>query len=193
MTASSAHFITYSPCPSNKKIVVVADGSITIVVDVGHSQLSPSLLLKYVLHVSKLSTSLLSIHKLTRDMNCNVLFYPSHCAFQDQVSGKRIGHAKEKGSLYYLDVSATHSPIVKHVFSESCFSVSNNDDIWCHHFRFGHPSFTILKTMFPSLFKNVHVEDFHCDICEFAKHKRVSFPISNNRSSFPFYLIHTDI
>lgn len=59
MTPSSAHFTIYSPCPSNRKIIV-ADGYATIVASAG--QLSPSLLLKDVLHVPKLSTSLLSIH-----------------------------------------------------------------------------------------------------------------------------------
>ena len=46
--------------------------------------------------------------------------------------------------------------------------------------------------MFPLLFKNVDVDTFHCDVCEFAKH-RVSFPLSNKRSSFPFALIHSNI
>jgi hypothetical protein len=30
-------------------------------------------------------------------------------------------------------------------------------------------------------------------VCELAKHKRASFPISNKRSSILFYLIHNDI
>ena len=30
-------------------------------------------------------------------------------------------------------------------------------------------------------------------LAEYAKHTRVSFPISNKRSSSPFYLIHSDI
>ena len=47
--------------------------------------------------------------------------------------------------------------------------------------------------MFPSLFKGLDVEYFHCEVCELAKHKRVYFPISNKRSSIPFYLIHSDI
>ena len=34
---------------------------------------------------------------------------------------------------------------------------------------------------------------FHCEVCEFSKHKRVSFLASNKRSSIPFYLIHSDI
>lgn len=30
-------------------------------------------------------------------------------------------------------------------------------------------------------------------MCELAKHKRVPFPLSNKRSSLPFYLIYSDI
>ena len=47
--------------------------------------------------------------------------------------------------------------------------------------------------MFPSLFRGLDIEHFNCEVCELAKHKRVPFPISNKRSSIPFYLIYTDI
>ena len=47
--------------------------------------------------------------------------------------------------------------------------------------------------MFPTLFKGLDIQPFHCDICEYAKHTHVSFPISNKRSSSPFFLIHSDI
>lgn len=71
-------------------------------------------------------------------------------------------------------------------------SKSNKDKLWLHHFCLGHPSFRVLKLMFPLLFKGLDVEDFHCDVCELAKHKRVSFPITN-KSSLPFTIIHNDI
>ena len=47
--------------------------------------------------------------------------------------------------------------------------------------------------MFPTLFKGLDIQSLHCDICEYAKHTRVSFPISNKRSSSRFFLIHSDI
>ena len=56
----------------------------------------------------------------------------------------------------------------------------------------GFSSFS-LSQQFPSLFKGLDIEHFHCEVCELAKHKRVSFPVSNKRSSIPFYLIHSDI
>ena len=47
--------------------------------------------------------------------------------------------------------------------------------------------------MFPTLFKGLDIQPFHYDICEYAKHTRVSFPINNKRSSSPLFLIHNDI
>ena len=32
--------------------------------------------------------------------------------------------------------------------------------------------------MFPSLFTNLDLENFHYEVCELAKHKYVSFPIT---------------
>ena len=52
--------------------------------------------LKYVLYVLKLRCNLLSISKITKDMNCKVIFFPTHCVFQDLISGKMIGNAERK-------------------------------------------------------------------------------------------------
>ena len=47
--------------------------------------------------------------------------------------------------------------------------------------------------MLPLLFKGIDVEKLHCDVCELAKHQHASFPISNQRVSIPFVLVHSDI
>ena len=90
-------------------------------------------------------------------------------------------------STYYLE-DMSGSVDKDNLLSFSCSSKNLPPNL-----RLGHPPFSLLKTMFPSLFKNVNVIDFHCDTCELAKHHRVSFPLSNSRSSKPFSLIHTDI
>ena len=64
------------------------------------------------------------------------------------------------------------------------FVSSNKEKILLHHYQLGHPSFSIIKIMFPSLFKSLDAESFHCEVCELAKHKRVAFSISNKRSFF---------
>ena len=58
--------------------------------------------------------------------------------------------------------------------------------IWLRHYFLGHPSFGVLKIMFPLLFKGIDVERLHCDVCELAKQHCTSYPISNKRVSIPF-------
>lgn len=60
MTHLPTHFSTYSPRPSNKKISAVDD---ITVIEQGDIQISPFAILGNVLHISKFSTSLISIKK----------------------------------------------------------------------------------------------------------------------------------
>ena len=57
MNPTSQFFHTYTPCPSSKKIVV-ANGSLATIVGFGDIHITPSLILKNVQHVLKLSTTL---------------------------------------------------------------------------------------------------------------------------------------
>ena len=80
MTPKSQLFHTYTPSPSNKKIVV-ANGSLAIIAGFRDIYITPTLILKNVLHVPKLSTNLVSIQKFTHDLKCYVIFFPSYCVF----------------------------------------------------------------------------------------------------------------
>ena len=106
-----------------------------------------------------------------------------------------IGLAKERNGLYFLEEPDGQNSIQDRIplslLSES--SLSNKNKIWLYHLRLGHPSFNILKIIFFDLFKGFDLGMFHCEVCELAKHKRVSFPISNTRVSIPFTLIHSDV
>lgn len=70
-----------------------------------------------------------------------------------------IGHVEAINELYYVDA-----------LGKSFFAIITDSiyKIWLHHKRFGHPSFSILKVMFPLLFKNSEYESLQWDICEFA-------------------------
>ena len=167
MTHSSRFFRTYTPCPSNRKIIV-ANGEVATVAGLGEVYITPSVVLKNVLHVPKLSANLISIQKLATDLKCCAIFFLSHCVLQDQVSGRKIGLAKERNGLYHLEISqktTSNLPV-------SLLSSSNKDAIWLHHYRLGHPSFRVLKIMFPQLFIGSDISEFHCDVCELAKHTR---------------------
>jgi hypothetical protein len=168
----------------------VVDGSLTIVAGQGIISLSPSLSFKKVLHVPKLAINFLSICKIIKDLNCSVTFFLDHCIFQCLSTGRTIGQARVKDGLYVFGIQSSSS----NLFSLSFISVnSNKDDIWNHHRHLRHPSFKTLKKMFLSLFKNLNVEQFYCEIYEFAKHYKVSFPLNDSRSLSPFTIIHYDI
>ncbi|KAL6311432.1 hypothetical protein AAG906_035861 [Vitis piasezkii] len=64
-------------------------------------------------------------------------------------SGRRIGLDKERKGLYHLESSQKAS----NNLSLSFLSSLNKDTILLYHLRLGHPSFRVLKVMFPHLFQ----------------------------------------
>ena len=192
MTSCSSLFLSYNPCAGNKKIRI-ADGSFSAIAGTGTIRLSPTLVLYNVLHVPKLSCNLISISKLSQDLNCCVKFSPSHCVFQELDSRRTIGNARECGGLYLLEEGSQSN--VSYV-QRTCFksiSVSSDNEIILWHFRLGHPSFQYLKHLFPNLFQNKDPSMFQCEVCALAKHQRVPFPPRPYKLSAPFSLIHSDI
>ena len=89
MTNLSKLFQTYVPCPGNQKIRI-ADGSFSSIAGKGSVPISEKITLQSVLHVPKLACNLLSVSKLSKDSNCCVTLFYSHCEFQDRRTGKMI-------------------------------------------------------------------------------------------------------
>jgi len=90
MTPLPTYFSTYSPCLSNKKISI-ADGTLITAAGQGEIQINSFVTLKNVFHVPKLSTNLISIQKLTKDLSYNVIFDSNICVLQDKNLGRTIG------------------------------------------------------------------------------------------------------
>ena len=85
-------------------------------------------------------------------------------------SGKTIGCAWAYDGLYILWNQEANGGQAQRASSDSV-SVNKfkNSEIMAWHFRLGHLSFSYLKTLFPSLFKNKSLESFHCKICQLSK------------------------
>lgn len=191
MTSTFNHFSTYIPCLRKQKIRV-AHGSLSPIAGKGNVQISPTLCLKSVLYVPNLSYNLLSVGKLTDDLKCSVLFTSSSCNFQDPATGKMIGHAELKDGLYFSEADLVKKSQESQGLVSTTFQ-QKDDQVWLWHRRLGHPSFPLLEKMFPSLFTNNKVGKFHCEICELAKHHRVSFPLKTPQMLSPFSLMHSDV
>lgn len=198
MTGNPELFTDIKPC-KEKLYVKIADGTQSQVAGIGTIQPTKNLILNSVLFVPKLDCNLLSIQKLTQDYDCVAKFFKNLCEFQDMDSGKTIGCAKECSGLYLLSsmnppgeqALKVGSPSPRCSYFNTTLPSFNNDAMW--HFCFGHPTFCILKSYFPLLFKNKSPNLFQCEICQISKHSRSLFPNQPYKPTRPFTLFHNDV
>lgn len=159
--------------------VRIPNGAEIPVKGVGTTRLSNGIEIKSVLSVPNFKCNLLSVRKLTQDLNCSLTFFSDHCIMQDLHSRKLIGLGKVIDGLYCME--ATRQTGV-------ALSVSVESKIW--HMRLGHASNSVLR-------KIEHLASFNnqsfCDSCIKAKQTRLPFPTSFIKTNSCFELIHCDI
>jgi len=149
-----------------------------------------------VLYIPCFTFNLLSVTKLIDKLSCFLTFDSNGCHIQDKNSLKMIDYAKMQDRLYILRIpfyqKLQFKPIKStHTINIVNVSASDIETLW--HFRLGHISnkcIDVIKNKFPLVKYN---KSFVCDVCHFAKQKRLSFPISTSKSKKCFDLIHVDI
>jgi hypothetical protein len=180
--------------PSSQKFISTANGSSAPIIGEGSLSLSDTLNLNSVLVVPSLDYNLLSVSQITSALSCVVIFWPEYCVFKDIQTKQTIGYGTREGRLYYLNLESNSSTQLQHALTaENVEEKGRKYEIWRWHRRMGHPSSGYLKKLFPKLFTKFDVSNFKCDVCELAKSHRVSFPLSMNKSSIPFMVIHSDV
>ena len=92
-----------------------------------------------------------------------------------------IGGGHESNGLYYLDKKVLAAAAIKHTSA----------NVYRMHCHAGHPPPNILRRLFP---ESESVSFFQCEVCEFGKHHRTSFPSRiQSRVSSPFELVYSDV
>lgn len=156
---------------------------------------SSHFILQDVLYLPDFNFNLISISKVVSSNKCRVTFTDQGCVIQDH-SLKRTGLGRLEQGLYHLDYGAgkaeptAGSVSVNSVNNDVCFSIPKSA-IW--HFRFGHASPAKLEMLckdFPSIHVN---KGLVCDVCHFARQKKLPFSLSNSRAEHAFDLIHLDV
>ncbi|BBH08684.1 ABC-2 type transporter family protein [Prunus dulcis] len=105
--------------------------------------------------------------------NANGVTYPVTGAGTDINTKEILGRGTKREGLYYVDdFSPGMANNVTHPFD------SKQKQIWLWHRRLGH---RLLDS------------DFTCDTCILAKSHRVPYPLSTNKCTTPFMLIHSDV
>ncbi|KAG7552999.1 Retrotransposon Copia-like N-terminal [Arabidopsis thaliana x Arabidopsis arenosa] len=160
-----------------------ADGSNTFASHMGVFSLSTNVALTNVLYVPTLTCTLLSVSKIVKQTKCVATFTDTICVLQDRFSRTLIGSGEEREGVYYLTDVATAKIHTA--------SVSSDQALW--HQRLGHPSFTVLSSLPVFSKSSSSVGSHSCDVCFRAKQTREVFPLSINKSTECFSLIHCDV
>ncbi|XP_075084737.1 uncharacterized protein LOC107819354 [Nicotiana tabacum] len=117
-------------------------------------------LLKDVLCVPNFKFNLLSVSKVTKDLNCCAVFYPDFFVFQELFSGRLKAIGRENDGLYVLK---TRSRNDFHTHSKS-MAVQNITDSEIWHKRLGHvPMLDKLGLLFKHILANL-LNLFNCYI-----------------------------
>jgi hypothetical protein len=146
------------------------------------------LALNNVLHVPDMSKHLLSVHKLSCDINVFFEFHLWYYFIKDRATRKLLLEGKCESGLYPLkpsDVESLHQAFVGY---------SARPDQW--HARFGHPSPQIVRSILrlknlPCL-KESSVSSV-CNAYQLAKSHQVPYNTSIRRTTMPLEIIHSDV
>ena len=116
---------------------------------------------------------------------------------QDVKTQKMIGSGNLCDGLYGLNPSAPAPPQAHSISYVVSFSSNNHvssipsNAIW--HFRLGHLSNQRLSMMH-NLYTSITIDNkVVCDICHFAKQRKLPYSLSTSIASSKFELLHFDI
>lgn len=144
-------------CASSSSCVQLPIGSSTLITHIGSCTIYHDAKLTNVLYIPNFCYNLISISKLTKDLNCFVSFYPRFCLFQDLSSGKIKGIGKEQGALYILHFSKNATSPSLNTVDTSIHTTATTKSSLLWHARLDHASLSKLNKMpyIPFTFSNI--------------------------------------
>lgn len=138
-----------------------------------------------MVYIENIGFDLISVSQLMEENNCVMQLYVPFCVIQDRTTRTLIGLGKPVGGLLYFrnaEIVATAKGLT-----------NQSVDLW--HRRLGHLSPKVVELLGDFDFSRSS-KDFSnkaCEICLRAKQTRSPFPLSNNKTTKIFEMIHCDI
>ena len=142
-----------------------------------------------------IQVNLMSVSRLTRELNCSMTFFPHWCVLQDLATRRMIDLGKQRDGLYYLAALMTRKIGTASYSSPKCQPTCNlttsSTDLWksC----LGHISHSCLSFIAKNFLKFSIQSNIAFPICPLAKQHCLPFGTSEISSKKPFDLIHYDI
>ena len=134
-----------------------------------------------------LKANLLSLLQLVIDTGWRFVLDSDSCFLCTKDTRKKILSVKRRGRLLLLE------KLEEEKEQKMAYTIQSEERVILLQRRLGHPSFHLLKQTHPTLFHEIYIENLICEPCQFAKHKRSSFPYTNHRYSSAFECVHSDV
>ena len=166
MTSNFNLFTKFQPHPFTSTVTLV-DGSTSCVFWSKTIHLISLITSTYVLSLPQFYFNLIYVSKLTRTLNCSILFFLDYCLIQDLLMKQIIGRGHEYEALYILETE-----VQKFV---ACSGLVTPFEVHC---RLGHSSLSLLQKLYPQFSS---LSSLNCESCQYAKLHRVHLsPRVNN-------------
>jgi hypothetical protein len=150
VTGTAGEFSVYTHLAVPESIQT-ADGTARPVVGKGTVRCTNSLILSNVLHALSFPMNLLSISAIILQLKCVVSFDIPKVILQEKGTGRRLGTGTWHSGLWYLNREGMDSALSSMVKRSGEVGSSVEDLLLLHHRRMGHPSFSLLSRLYPSL------------------------------------------
>lgn len=156
----------------------------------GTIQFSAKLYIIDILYVPEFTLNMISVPKLMIDLKVGVLFDIPKCEIQDVRTKEVIGSGMTLEGLVYLEIPKESENVdVSAAVAET--KTLPNTALW--HFILGHLSIQRMELMHND-FPSIHVDEGSvCDICHYARQRKLSYNLSLSRATKCYDMIHFDI
>jgi len=162
---NNPHYLINENIVKSRGKVQLPTGESAIVSHIGSVQLNECDMINEVLCIPTFKFNLLSVHKLTKELNCYVSFFPTHCVFQDLLSGKVKGIGRVEDGLYVMHWPVKQPNVKSHTMSAVKEGVTD-PGLW--HKRLGHVPMGVLRRINEFKTSNSFTID-HCIVCPQAR------------------------
>ena len=154
-------------------MITLTNGSQTMAKGIGSTCPLPSIPLTFVLYVPNSPFNLISICKLTHDLNCLIIFYDNFVTLQQRSTRRTIRMGREFQGLFHLNTPS---------FSTTCLLIYNH---------LGHLNVSKFRKMVSLFFSLSSIE---CESYQLGKHTPVPFPKRlDQRTKSTFELVDTNV
>ena len=189
MTPFNTRFISYQR-HTNGRTVLTANGGRLAVAGIGSVYVDGLGAVHQVLHVPALRAILMSPQRLVDSVLCSFHLQPDGMFLSDKVG--RTTPIRRAHGLLLLD-DGGRSPCFMVQRSLSSVAEQRRSRLLLTHQRLGHPPFSSLQRLFPSLCTGLDLTTVVCEACQLAKHRRSTFSPSESHSSVPLFRVHSDV